>query len=94
MSNPVFIDCPANVWTKVATNVTVGRIHKKSEQPQEYLHTYRDTGGSAPANDTAGREEGVRMFIDGGITEQITNSFAIDVYVFPVGAAGRIRADL
>lgn len=94
MADPVFIDCPANIWTKVATNVTAGQIHKKSEQPQEYLHTYRDAGGTAPASDTAGREEGVRIFIDGNISEQIINSFAIDVYVFPIGADGKVRADL
>lgn len=90
MANPVFVDCPAGVWTKVATNITTGQIHKVDVTPQEYLHTYKQTGDAAPTD----RSEGVRIFIGANISEIISHNTGIDIYIFPVLSAGRIRVDL
>ena len=92
MAKPVFIDCTKNIWTKVATGVTTGQIHKKSEQPQEYLHTYRDTGGAAPPNTEAGKEQGVPIFLN-GVSELISATAGIDIYVYPVSSDGKVRVD-
>ena len=48
MANPVFVDCPANTWKKVATNVTLGSIHKISVEPKLYFQTYKNTGEAPP----------------------------------------------
>jgi len=94
MADPIFIDLPKNVWTKVATNVTSGQIHKKTEAPQEYLQTYRDTGGIVPPDTEEGKEQGVLMFRDDPITELISAISGIDIYVYPVEKAGKLRLDL
>ena len=94
MADPVFVDCPKDVWTKVATNVAVGRIHKKDESPQIYLYTYRETGGAVPPDTDAGKEQGVPMFLDGSVTEEIAHSSGIDIYVFPLTSDGKVRVDL
>ena len=90
MADPVLVDCPSNVWTKVATNVTTGQIHKKDETPQEYLSTYRDTGGAAPTD----KEEGVAIFVADKLTEIISAAAAIDVYIYPITSIGKVRVDL
>jgi len=90
MANPALITCTKNTWTKVATNVTTGQIHKKSEAPQEYLSTYRMTGGAAPTN----KEEGVTIFVGGNITEAISAIAGIDVYIYPVTTDGKVRVDI
>lgn len=90
MANPVFVDCPEDVWTKVATNVTTGIIHKKSERPEEYLQMFKLTGDPAPTLKT----DGARIFQDLDISEKISATVGIDVYVYPSGAAGRVRIDV
>lgn len=90
MADPVFVDCLADQWTKVATNVTSGQIHKWNPQPQEYLHTYRATGGAAPTD----KAEGVRIFIGDNISESISASAGIDVYLYPITENGRVRVDV
>lgn len=89
MADPVLIDCPADIWTKVATNVTIGQIHRKSTKPNGYLQTYRLTGGTAPTD----VEEGVPVF-GGGSQAEISAAAAIDVYIQPMGSAGKVRTDL
>ncbi len=54
MSDPIFVDCPEGEWTKVATDVTSGQVHKVSKTPNVYSQTYRDTGGAAPTLDSDG----------------------------------------
>lgn len=77
-------------WTKVATNVTAGQIHKLGTQKITYLSTYRDTGGSAPTLIT----EGVEVFRDTDISTPISAAAGIDVYIWPVNATGSVRVDV
>lgn len=89
MPNPVFVSCPKNVWTKVATNVNVGFIHRVDITPYKYLQTYRLTSESAPIL----RSDGVVAFEHDSI-EKISSTAEIDVYIYPINDDGRVRADL
>jgi len=89
MANPVFVDCPEGAWTKVATDVTSGVIHKVTEAPAEYLQTYKMTGVAAPT--LVG--EGVMIF-ENSRSEVISATAGIDIYIWAVDQAGRVRADL
>lgn len=89
MADPVFIDLPADTWTKVATSVLTGNIFRKNKNPK-YLQVYCDTGGTAPTL----KSDGVPMFEDYPNREPIRSINLIDAYVYPVGAAGRVRVDL
>lgn len=89
MPNPVFVNCPKNVWTKVATNVNAGFIHKVYLIPYSYLQTYRLTGEAAPTL----KSDGVMAF-EHSITEEISATAGIDVYLYPITAGGRVRVDL
>ena len=88
MSNPVFIACPADQWTKIATGVTAGMIHKINVEPH-MLQTYRDTGDAAPTI----RSDGVPVFTK-EYHEEIKSGQAIDVYLWSDGLAGNVRVDL
>jgi len=89
MANPSIKQLTAYVWTKVATNVTAGIVHKISNSPNKYLQTYRMTGGTEPT----GKTEGVPLFVDGP-SENISATSGIDVYIMPVGSDGKVRIDL
>lgn len=89
MADPVIVACPEGEWTKVATNAITGNIHRKSLKPGRYLQTYRDTAGVAPTLVS----EGVPIFT-GVDSESIAAVSGIDVYIWPVGAAGSVRIDL
>ena len=44
MANPIYpVNCPKNVWTKIAENVTKGNIYKidTNPDPTAYLQTLR-----------------------------------------------------
>ena len=86
MADPVIVACPAEVWTKVATNVTAGLIHIKDNFGQ-WQQTYVDTGNPAPT----GLTKGVKFT---NPTMEISSSVGIDVYVMPQGSAGSVRVDL
>lgn len=88
-SNPLLVDCPANQWTKVATNVVTGQVWRMTSAPSKYLQTYRVTADPAPTD----KSEGVGAFADVE-KEIISASSAIDVYLYPVDAAGRVRVDI
>ena len=88
MSNPIFIDCPEGAWTKIATAVITGFVHRKNHIPK-YLQTYKQTGEAAPTL----LSDGVGLFLEFN-TEEITDSNPIDVYIWCTGAAGRVRVDL
>lgn len=90
MADPVIAACPADVWTKVATNVTSGQVHIKDTRPGAYLQTYRTTGGDAP-DDVDDLVEGIPL-IDP--TTPIEATAGIDVYIMPRGAAGSVRVDV
>lgn len=83
MADPVIVPCPADVWTKVATNVTAGQVHIKDTRPGDYLQTYRMTGGAAP---DAGDPSEVAKIT--GPFALIEATAGIDVYIMPLGAAG------
>lgn len=90
MSDPIFVSCPADAWTLVASNVVTGKIWR-AKTGVKYLHTYRDTGGAAPTNSN----EGMGIFLDGEPDfEDISAANPIDVYIYAVGVAGRVRVDL
>jgi hypothetical protein len=92
MANPEFKDLPKDVFTKItpAGGVTTGQVHRIEKLPKKYLQTYKLTGETAPANDPA---LGVPLFQQ-GISEQISSSAAIDVYIMPIGKDGRVRVDV
>jgi len=89
MANPIFVDCVKNTWTKVATNVITGLIHKFDPTPYEYLQTYRETGDPAPTL----RSDGVVAFEDSK-SEVISAIAGIDVYLYPIIDNGRVRVDI
>lgn len=86
MADPVVVPCPADAWTKVATDVLTGVVHIRSNTPSLYLQTYRGTGEAAPT----AKDDAVPF------TEPliISASAGIDVYVQPLDAAGSVRVDL
>jgi hypothetical protein len=88
MSASAEIPCPADTWTKVATNVTSATIHKLSNAPNVYKQTYVDNGAAAPAND----DNAVLAFgdCDSFIFSEATLS---DVYIKAVRVAGSVRTD-
>ena len=88
MANPVFVACTKDAWTKVATNVQTGFIHRISGAPNGYLQTYVDTTDPAPTLET----EGAVAFENSG-TEPINATAGIDVYIWAQGAAGNVRRD-
>ncbi|KPK96021.1 hypothetical protein AMJ80_02455 [bacterium SM23_31] len=91
MADPVYVDCPADAWTKVATGITTGQLWRKKLGPV-YLQTYRMT--TNPANPApTDQEDGVQIFTANN-NIPISATAPIDVYIFPVGAAGRVRVDI
>lgn len=86
MANPAIVACPADEWTKVATNAVSGTVYIIDRSPNKYLQTYRETEDPAPT------------VTFGGVTlkdgAQISAVAGIDVYVYPMGKAGSVRVDL
>ena len=90
MADPVWVICTKGVWTKVATSVTSGNIHKDTAIQSQYLQMYKMTGNPAPT--LVG--EGVRAFED-SLSESINATAAIDVYIWVVGDVdGLVRVDV
>lgn len=87
MPNPINVACPANVWTKVATNVTNAIVKKMNVRPNIYLETYRTTADPAPADNTGANP----INADGELI--VSAASAVDVYIQPVGANGEVRVD-
>jgi hypothetical protein len=87
MPNPNLVSCPADTWTKVATNVTTGNIWIADKSPNKYLQTYVLTGQAAPA----GTAIGIAIVGDG---MPIANTVGIDVYIYPIGELGKVRVDV
>lgn len=89
MPNPVFVDCPPSIWTKVATNVLTGVIHRFDVTPYGYLQTYKVTGDSAPTL----KSDGVAAFKNCN-QEQISAGAGIDVYIYAITDKGKVRIDV
>jgi hypothetical protein len=88
MADPALIAVTKDQWVKVATNVTAGQLHIKDTSPDNYFWTYRMTTNPAPTL----RDEGVLMLW--GEPGQISFSAGVDIYVWCVGADGRVRLDV
>lgn len=86
MADPVIVECPVDEWTLVATNVLSGTVKIVKTDPDAYYETYRMTGNPAPTDLTDGFP--FRELLD------ISDGLGIDVYIWPKGAAGRVRVDL
>ena len=86
MTNPVFKAIPADAWEKIATNVQTGSIHILNPTDEGWFQTFVDTGDPAP---TDAPEVKLKFQSD-----DIDSSVGIDVYVYHVGAVGRLRVDL
>jgi hypothetical protein len=85
MNNPEIKTTTDAAWTKVATNVTEGRVYATNSKAR-YGITFRLTGGAAPhvVNDLP---EALPVPVDGA---EISCSDAVDVYVYAWGAGGSV----
>jgi hypothetical protein len=86
MANPVAVACPKDTWTKVATNVTNGQVHKLDYKAR-YLRQYKDNGQAAPT------DLSLAIPFDTDSTG-ISAAAGIDVYIYCQRAAGNVRVDL
>ena len=84
MADPVAVPCPKNVWTKVATNVTIGTFVKVSLAPELYRMTYVMTTGTKPA-DTDMSNAAVMQNI-----QPISFAAGVDIYINPTAKDGAI----
>lgn len=105
-SDPVLVNTPPDVWTPVAVDgVSIAVNIVEAFADLVYYQTYRPTGGGAPDNTANPGEvdfEGVPIFnrrdriagkdvFIGGVEFQ--TSAGIDVYIYPLGKAGKVRVD-
>lgn len=99
MANPDFVECPADTWTILATNVTALEIVKKYvtdsasdvqlDQPINYLYTRKDTGFAAPTD----KELSHILFLDAD-KELLEFPVSSDIYVYPIDNAGKVMVDI
>lgn len=87
MANPVNVNCPKDVWTKVATSVTNAIVKKMNVRPNIYLETYRVTADPAPVNNDGANP------IDSSGELVVSSATSVDVYIQPVGVDGEVRVD-
>jgi len=87
MADPLIVNCPADTWTKVATGVKTGQIHKFKPIDAYIVRTYRDTGNPAPTDLSDAIDFDCKSL-------PISSSAAIDVYLYPKNAAADVRVDL
>lgn len=101
MENPNVISLPEWEWTKIATNVIMGTIHRLSTTVY-YYQTYRKTGEAAPTAPTIGTipNEAVKIF-EQKSEEDIGAPAAADVYIMTMNNdedndddSGKIRVDV
>ena len=96
MANPLVVDISSEKTVEnIATAVQTGVIWKIIADV-EYFYTYRLTGEAAPTY-ASDRAEFVRVFKDDDESDNqilIQASGPIDIYMFTVGGAGQVRADL
>ena len=88
MTAPEPIACPADTWTKVATAVQSGIIAPTISNPDRYLHDWRPTGVTGPLDS----DHIKKLVFNGTSPETIEAYIPIDIYVYPVGAAGEVLA--
>jgi hypothetical protein len=90
MADPVLVDIPVAVWTKVATGVVTGAVLPVTNGPQ-YVYTLRDTTNPQPTN---GDYTEAKALPWSG--KEISASAPIDVYVSVSAGSdpGKVRVDL
>lgn len=88
MNNPVFVDCPADTWTLVASDVKGGLIHRYLTTPTKYSWAYRLAGGDPPTSES----DGVVVFTENEPLK-IPPSSGIDIYIFAYDKNGSVRVD-
>ena len=86
MPNPVVVETLKDVWTLVASSVRFGQVHKVDLAVQ-YIHTYKTSGESPPANNA----QGVRF---PGESIEIKSYYDIDVYIMAQENDASVRVDL
>ncbi len=82
MANPSTVQCPADDWTKVLTNVTTSDVAVTNDTVKYYI-TYRDNGDAAPSG-----VDGAESLID---EAEVRHSVGADVYVYAIKSAGTVR---
>lgn len=90
MANPVIHTVPVKEWYKIATDINSGNIQKATKNEtnnQIFYQTYRLTGDPAPTE----QNEGVRMFADDPVSEDIASIEQIDVYVWAENGPAYLR---
>ena len=92
MATPTFVDLPADTWTKIATNISVGQVHLVNNSANVIRSTYvQPSGGAAPTTVA----EGVPAFQEGTTEQMASNSgTGMDVYLRPESVASRVRVDI
>jgi hypothetical protein len=84
VANPIETACTADQWTLVVEDVVDVIIEAITGIPDGYLFTYRVANDTAPSGLT---NQGVKKLIG---AQRLVTSAAIDVYVYPIGGAGRV----
>lgn len=91
MATPVFVDLPADTWTKIATNIAQGQVHLINTSANVIRFTYiQPTAAAAPADNAA---LGIPIF-ENSKTESLSFAKKADVYLRPEGVASRVRVDI
>jgi hypothetical protein len=85
MAALVVKSCPKGVYTKIATNVTFGKVYGKDNTDSQVIKcTFVPTGDAAPIDDA----KSFPLFTENvQRRDKIESSTAIDVYVNPPDAA-------
>lgn len=94
MADPVIVPCLEGTWTKVATAVQDGVVRLQIGVEQLWYQTYRNTGGTKPADGDLTEIIPFGKDSESGLTEIIEASVPIDVYVRPSKSDGSVRVDL
>ncbi|MCK5614986.1 hypothetical protein KAR91_74680 [Candidatus Pacearchaeota archaeon] len=84
MNNPLPIDIPEWVWTKVCTNIILGNLNQ-IEKRVHYYRTYRMTGKAPPDAPTVGilPDDAVKIF-ENKNSEEIEMPDFVDVHIMSV----------
>jgi len=92
MADPNFVVCTLNTWVQVAEGITSGKLWIVDTSPDNYLYTYRDQAVGSPApTDPA---EGTPISQRGEDAFVLSFAALSDVYIYAIGAAGRVRVDI
>lgn len=88
MPNPVIVQCPADTWTLIGSDVRGTLLHRIGSQATNYVWTYREVGDDPPTT----ADEGKSLF-DKDDNFELPKSKGFDFYVYPHKKAGSVRLD-